>query len=116
MDSDALTAMLADLLAATRAFNGVWPQPGKWGLIQERYPSVNIHGIDKHFLGALLCLLGYAEDIKDHFDWEESTRMLFREDSNTKKKFAVLKERFFQQHSKTTVGNWLFQGDFLLFL
>ena len=54
---------------------------------------MKIHPTDKRFLGALLSILGYADNVIGHFDWEESvTYIAAHENVHTQERFATLKQ------------------------
>ena len=72
MPDDAILEMLADNLAATRSYEGHWPDQKKkdgWAWMTKWFDTLKLHPITKMKYTALLCAIGYANVLSQTFDW-----------------------------------------------
>ncbi len=54
-----------------------------------------MHRTDKYFLGGILSILGYGDDVKANFDWEEAVKTLSKtEPTATQDDFKTLYDIF----------------------
>ncbi|UJR38384.1 hypothetical protein I4U23_031054 [Adineta vaga] len=72
MPDDAILEMIADNLAATRSYEGYWPN-GKtkdgWKWMTNSYDKYRLHPVSHVKLGAFLCALGYVRVLPVEYDW-----------------------------------------------
>jgi hypothetical protein len=89
MPDEAILEMVADNLAATRSYEGYWPNTQKkdgWKWMTDSFDRFKLHPITKLKFMAFLCALGYARVLPQEFDWktietanisnEEKTKLL----------------------------------------
>jgi len=72
MPDDAILEMVADNLAATRSYEGYWPDGKKkdgWNWMTNSFDKYRLHPITKIKFSAILCALGYAGVLPKEFDW-----------------------------------------------
>lgn len=82
MPDDAILEMLADNLAATRSYEGFWPDPRKkdgWTWMTKSFHRFRLHPMTKLKFTAFLCAIGYANVLPDVFDWNTIETMNFDE-------------------------------------
>ncbi|CAF1304073.1 unnamed protein product [Adineta steineri] len=73
MPDDAILEMVADNLAATRSYEGYWPNGAKkdgWSWMTESFDHYRLHPITRLKFTAFLCALGYARVLPQEFDWK----------------------------------------------
>ncbi|ETO19091.1 hypothetical protein RFI_18145 [Reticulomyxa filosa] len=66
MSWEALLELVTDWFAAEFSYNGSWPRPGLWLWVQRNWNNpdkLKFHPQTKILLQALLCFLGFAEDV-----------------------------------------------------
>jgi hypothetical protein len=69
---EAILEMVADNLAATRSYEGYWPNTQKkdgWKWMTDSFDRFRLHPITKLKFTAFLCALGYARVLPQEFDW-----------------------------------------------
>jgi hypothetical protein len=84
MPDEAILEMVADNLAATRSYEGYWPNTQKkdgWKWMTNSFNGFRLHPITQVKFTAFLCALGYARVLPHQFDWtnipnEEKTKFL----------------------------------------
>eukprot|EP01118_Nematostelium_gracile_P006777 TRINITY_DN2185_c0_g1_i3.p2 TRINITY_DN2185_c0_g1~~TRINITY_DN2185_c0_g1_i3.p2 ORF type:complete len:205 (-),score=34.16 TRINITY_DN2185_c0_g1_i3:761-1375(-) len=76
MSGDAMMELIADWFAANQAYEGNWPQPGKWHWLKKNFSTQPIHEVDKCFIGLILSILGFEEDLIDSFGIDNSSRII----------------------------------------
>jgi len=72
MPDEAIIEMVADNLAATRSYEGYWPNTQKkdgWKWMTHSFDRFRLHPITKLKFTAFLCALGYARVLPQEFDW-----------------------------------------------
>jgi hypothetical protein len=72
MPDEAIIEMVADNLAATRSYEGYWPNTQKkdgWKWMTDSFDRFRLHPITKLKFTAFLCALGYARVLPQEFDW-----------------------------------------------
>jgi len=72
MPDDAILEMVADNLAATRSYEGYWPDGKKkdgWKWMTNSFDKYRLHPITRIKFTAFLCALGYARVLPQQFDW-----------------------------------------------
>jgi len=72
MPDEAILEMVADNLAATRSYEGYWPNTQKkdgWKWMTDSFDRFRLHPITKLKFTAFLCALGYARVLPQEFDW-----------------------------------------------
>jgi len=72
MPDEAILEMVADNLAATRSYEGYWPDRKKkdgWTWMTNSFDKYRLHPITRIKLTAFLCALGYARVLPQEFDW-----------------------------------------------
>ena len=69
MPDDAILEMVADNLAATRSYEGFWPERKKWNWMTNSFNKFRLHPITKLKFTVFLCALGYTEVLPEEFDW-----------------------------------------------
>ncbi|CAF1318509.1 unnamed protein product [Adineta steineri] len=73
MPDDAILEMVADNLAATRSYEGYWPNGAKkdgWSWMTESFDHYRLHPITRLKFTAFLCALDYARVLPQEFDWK----------------------------------------------
>jgi hypothetical protein len=96
MPDDAILEMVADNLAATRSYEGYWPDGKKkdgWSWITNSFEKYGLHSISKMKFAAILCALGYARVLPKEFDWTTIEKMNI---SNAEKKKVLQLEKLAQ--------------------
>jgi hypothetical protein len=77
MPDEAIVEMLADNLAASRSYEGYWPD-GKnkhgWSWMTQNYDKFRLHPNSQLKFNALLCATGYARVLPRPFDWASIER------------------------------------------
>lgn len=72
MPDDAILEMIADNLAASRSYDGFWPDGKKkdgWKWMTNSFNGHKLHPITKMKFTAFLCALGYEKILPQPFDW-----------------------------------------------
>jgi hypothetical protein len=72
MPDEAILEMIADNLAASRSYEGYWPDRKKkdgWPWMTKSYQKYRLHPISKIKFTAFLCALGYERFLPQEFDW-----------------------------------------------
>lgn len=72
MPDEAILEMLADNLAASRSYEGRWPDPRKkdgWAWMTNGFHRFRLHPVSKWKFTAFLCAVGYANALPVTFDW-----------------------------------------------
>ncbi|CAF1496010.1 unnamed protein product [Rotaria magnacalcarata] len=92
MPDDAILELLVDNVAATRSYEGYWPNGEKkdgWTYMTKYFNHYVLHPKTRIKFGALLCALGYTQVLPNEFDWTQ----IYRSDisSDDRMKLAQLK-------------------------
>lgn len=72
MPDEAIVEMIADNLAASRSYEGQWPeskQKDGWKWMTNSFQRFKLHPNSQMKFVALLCALGYAQVLPNDFDW-----------------------------------------------
>lgn len=72
MPDDALLELVVDNIAATRSYEGYWPNGESkegWTYMTKYFHNYILHPTTRIKFGALLCALGYAQVLPSAFDW-----------------------------------------------
>ena len=72
MPDEAILEMIADNLAASRSYEGYWPDGNKkdgWKWMTNSYEKHRLHPTTRIKFGAFLCALGYARVLPREYDW-----------------------------------------------
>lgn len=72
MPDEAILEMVADNLAATRSYQGFWPEGKKkdgWKWMTNSHEGFRLHPITHLKFTAFLCALGYARVLPEEFNW-----------------------------------------------
>jgi ligand-binding SRPBCC domain-containing protein len=69
MPDEAVCEMVADWLAAARAYQGAWPCcGGHWRWLEDSWDRLQLHPTNRALAGAIVLALGYAEVVPS-YDW-----------------------------------------------
>jgi hypothetical protein len=72
MPDEAILEMLSDNLAASRSYEGYWPNGTSkdgWKWMTNAYNRHKLHPITRIKFGAFICALGYEKILPQKFDW-----------------------------------------------
>ncbi|CAF4075413.1 unnamed protein product [Rotaria sp. Silwood2] len=87
MPDDALLEMVVDNVAASRSYEGYWPNGAKkdgWTWMTKWFDHYILHQITRIKFGALLCALGYAQILPNEFDCTQIYRSDISSDDQMK--------------------------------
>ena len=87
MPDDALLEMIVDNVAATRSYEGYWPNGSKkdgWAWMTNSFDRYVLHPTTRIKFGAILCALGYAEVLPHEFNWTLITTSDISSDDRSK--------------------------------
>jgi hypothetical protein len=97
MSDGAILEMVADNLAATRSYQGYWPNGNKkdgWPWMTNSFDNYRLHPITRIKFAAFLCALGYERVLPQQFDWTSIEKADLSNDDKVKllqlKKLAEL--------------------------
>lgn len=77
MPEDAILEMVTDNLAATRSYEGFWPETKTkdgWKWMSNSFDKFRLHPNTKIKFAAILCAIGYARVLPEEFDWADINR------------------------------------------
>ncbi|CAF2898274.1 unnamed protein product [Rotaria sp. Silwood2] len=77
MPDDALLEMVVDNVAASRSYEGYWPDGAKkdgWTWMTKHFDHYILHQTTRIKFSALLCALGNAQVLPNEFDWAQIYR------------------------------------------
>lgn len=72
MPDQAILEMVTDNMAATRSYEGFWPESKKkdgWKWMSNAFDRFHLHDNTKMKFSAILCAIGYARVLPNEFDW-----------------------------------------------
>ena len=90
---EAILEMIADNLAATRSYEGFWPETKRkdgWKWMSKSFDDFRLHPNTKMKFTAILCALGYGRVLPEQFDWTSINKSNMTKDE--KSRLVQLKE------------------------